>query len=124
MDNSSLVNTLKAFGYIVFVLGIIAGILVLTQLSKGTMFSNGEITPMAVILSIIVVFYHAVHGVLCLGLAELLDRKNTLSTSLNPVSMSSSGSVSSTNYKKCSQCNKLYEASFTGEFCDQCGAKL
>jgi uncharacterized membrane protein YjgN (DUF898 family) len=124
---SKLPANLKASGYMVIGLGVISGLIILTvgiQSSGSLMLSKNDSQALAVVMSILVVFYHTLLGMLCLGMAALLERTNIMSASLNSANRNSSVSVSSPNYKKCSQCNKLYEASFSGEFCDQCGAKL
>jgi hypothetical protein len=43
---------------------------------------------------------------------------------LNQTSGGASIAVSSVNYKKCSKCGKVYESSFSGEFCEECGTRL
>lgn len=88
-----------------------------------------------VVLVILFVIFMLMRELMCwywkinevVSLLKSIDNKlsrNSSNSVFDQTGTSSSIPVGSTNYKKCSQCSKLYEASFTGEFCDQCGAKL
>ena len=121
MIKSTLSSVLKTFGYIVFIIGIIAGFLVLQKLSAGGMFSKSEITPIMVVISILVAFYHGIFGVLCLGMSTLLDRSNN---GKNTFQSDESFEVGSFNGKKCYKCGKVYASDFVGEFCEECGTHL
>lgn len=66
-------GSLKIIGTIMKILGLFVGIFILIKLSQGGMFSEGEITPTGVIVSLIVIFYHYVSGMVCIGIAEILN---------------------------------------------------
>lgn len=68
-----LASSLKIIGTIMKILGLIVGIIVLVKLSEGGMFSKDEVTPTGVIISLIIVFYHYVSGMVCVGIAEILN---------------------------------------------------
>jgi hypothetical protein len=121
MDNSSLSNKLKNFGYAVFGLGVVAGILVLVKLSEGGLFSKPDINPTAVIVAFLVAFYHGVFGILCLGLSALLNQ------TIQPVSVapqSINNPSQSIKKLKCPKCRKEFASDFSGESCDECGTQL
>ena len=60
------------------------------------------------------------------SLLKSIDNKlsRNSSNSALDIASGSSGTVRSPNYKKCSKCGKVYESVYSGEFCDECGAKL
>jgi len=65
--------SLKIIGTIMKILGLIVGIIVLVKLSQGGIFSEDEVTPTDVIISLIIIFYHYVSGMVCIGIAEILN---------------------------------------------------
>ena len=113
MDKSTLLSIskpLKIIGYIVMGLGIIAGIIIFASVADDL-----SEPAYGFFAGLMVAFYHCMFGMLCLGVAALLELK---------VVGGSAATATIKNISKCSKCGKEYSEGFSGEFCEECGERV
>ena len=75
VSDNPISKNLKLIGTIMKILGLFVGVFVLIKLSQGGIFSDDKVTLTGVIISLIVIFYHYVSGMVCIGIAAILNSK-------------------------------------------------
>ena len=74
MNNDGMAKALALVGVVMILLGAVACLMLLDKLGgPGPFGGRGQLTGEEIILSIVVGFYHLVFGVLCLGVARVLN---------------------------------------------------
>ncbi|MBI5183255.1 MAG: hypothetical protein HY999_02700 [Nitrospinae bacterium] len=80
-----MVNGLRVIGGVTIALGVIVGLGMLIKFSEAEMFSKAGLTPIEFGIAVGMVFYHVIFGILCLGIAEVLELLGTSSRNINHI---------------------------------------
>jgi len=100
---------LKVVGSILIVMGIIGFVIVLKRGEQLNIFSLGEISRNTLMVGVVVFFYHLSAGLLCWGVADVLESVEAKKESSSP-------------FKFCPYCHKEIEKDAT--FCPDCGQEI
>jgi len=116
MKNEGLITTLRILGGITIALGVVFMCVLIAKFSERGPFSSGGLNPVSAFIALCVGFYHAVIGILCFGVAQMLTEAGGHAAS------SSTGSTSKKTV--CAKCGTSYSGDLRGQFCESCGEKL
>jgi hypothetical protein len=117
MKNEGLITTLRILGGITIALGVVFMCVLIAKFSERGPFSSGGLNPVSAFIALCVGFYHAVIGILCFGVAQML-------TEAGGRRVASSSSGVSSKKTVCLKCGASYSGDHRGEFCENCGEKL
>ena len=141
----------QSAGWITIVLGVLFCIVLLVKFGEPGPFSNsGALSGAEIMISLGVAFYHAVLGILCLGLSEVMSAvSSTVEESHQPSSPASRDRAAAGQVERerevarivsdrklassprapqagegnilCVGCGREYDSAFAGNYCEDCG---
>ena len=124
MRNEELVSALRVIGLLTIGLGVVTALLLLGKLAEpGPFRSRAQLDAMEVGIVLGVLFYHAILGILCFGVEQVLVEA-TVAAKHGLVHSEVERGDKAVSVTKCPKCGETYTGDLRGQFCESCGERL